>query len=124
MKAEQLLWHAKEILDGGAMPARPQRMRIAAFLIRQALEEAVNSHCDRLVVHLDHPVTMRSRLTVLHLFDQSGAAGIAEYTWNALSRACHHHAYELAPTASELQHLHALVKQLVISEATGLRVST
>jgi hypothetical protein len=29
-------------------------------------------------------------------------AECADETWTALSRACHHHAYELSPTAAEL----------------------
>jgi hypothetical protein len=29
-------------------------------------------------------------------------AGSVAFTWGALSNACHHHVYELAPTAQEL----------------------
>jgi hypothetical protein len=117
MKAEQLLQRAKEILDGSSTPAQPRRMRIAAFLIRQVLEEEVSVACERLVARMDHPVRMRSRLLVLHVLDQTGVAGKIEYAWNALSRACHHHAYELAPTTSELQHLLTVVTHLVDSRA-------
>jgi hypothetical protein len=113
MNADQLLQRAKEILNGSGTAARPRRMRIAAFLIRQALEEEVSARCAHLVARIDHPVRMRSRLLVLRALDQSGTAAKAEYAWNALSRACHHHAYELAPTASELQHLLRVVTQLV-----------
>jgi hypothetical protein len=118
MKAEQLLERAKEILDGGGTTPGPRRMRIAAFLIRQVLEEEVSAHCERLVGPMDHPVRMRSRLLVLHVLDQTGVAGKIEYAWNALSRACHHHAYELAPTVSELQHLLTVVTHLVDSRAS------
>lgn len=100
-------------------------MRIAAFLIRQALEAEVSARCARLIVSIDHPVRMRSRLLVLRALDQSGIAAKAEYAWNALSRACHHHAYELAPTASELQHLLRVVTQLVDTrtseQASGIK---
>jgi hypothetical protein len=34
--------------------------------------------------------------------DGNGLAGRVAYAWNALSHACHHHAYELAPTLAEL----------------------
>jgi hypothetical protein len=98
-------------------------MRIAAFLIRQALEEEVSARCAHLAARIDYPVRMRSRLLVLGALDQSGAAAKAEYAWNALSRACHHHAYELAPTASELLHLLTVVTELVDSRA-GLVAST
>lgn len=72
---------------------------------------------ERLVMRIDHPVRMRSRLAVLQVLDQTLFATRAEYAWHALSRACHHHAYELAPTVSELQHLHAVVTQLINSTA-------
>jgi hypothetical protein len=65
-------------------------------------------------MRIDHPVRMR-RLAVLRMLDQSGIATTTEYAWNALSRACHHHAYELAPTVSELKHLLSVVTQLADS---------
>ena len=34
--------------------------------------------------------------------DDDDLAGRVHHAWNALSRACHHHPYELAPTAGEL----------------------
>ncbi|MEJ1107179.1 MULTISPECIES: hypothetical protein [unclassified Kribbella] len=111
MNTEQLLEHAKAILDG-LLTSSPRTTRIAAFLIRQALETEVDAYCEFLVMPIGHPVRMRSRLAVLHVLDQHGLARIAEYTWNALSRACHHHAYELSPTISELRHLHAEVARL------------
>lgn len=46
---------------------------------------------------------------------------IAERTrdaWTGLSRAAHHHAYELAPTAAELRDWHATVSQLTHDLAT------
>jgi hypothetical protein len=113
MDAELLLQHAREILDGGGAPMRPRRMRIAAFLIREVLEEEVGAQCERLV----HPVRMRSRLLVLQALDRTGDAAVTEHAWNALSNACHHHAYELAPTVAELRHLLTVVARLVESRA-------
>jgi hypothetical protein len=80
MRAHLFLRHAEEMLDEKKSTPQRQPTRIAAFLIRQALED----------------------------------------TCNALSRACHHHAYELAPTASELRYLLALVRQLVPPITTDL----
>lgn len=54
---------------------------------------------------LCHPVTMRSRLTVLGFIHGPGVASAAEVVWQGLSEACHHHAYELTPTAAEIAHL-------------------
>jgi hypothetical protein len=117
MTTENLLQRAGELLDASCASAGPRRMRIAAFLIRQALEGEVSAHCARLVGCIDHPVRMRSRLLVLHALDESGVVGRIEYAWTALSRACHHHAYELAPTASELRYLHSLVTGLAEARA-------
>ncbi|TCM51298.1 hypothetical protein [Kribbella sp. VKM Ac-2568] len=116
MTTERLLQQAKAILDG--LPATsPRLIRVAAFLIRQALEAEVDAFCEDLVMPMRHPVRMRSRLAVLHALDRSGLAATAEYAWIALSRACHHHAYELAPTVSELRHLHAVVAEMAAKRA-------
>jgi len=42
--------------------------------------------------------------------DLAARAGLA---WSALDRACHHHAYELAPTATELRSWLTVAGELV-----------
>ena len=56
---------------------------------------------------------MRAQLICLrsYLGDASLAAR-AGHAWSALSRACHHHPYELAPTAAELRGWLAVVREL------------
>ena len=88
--------------------------RTAAFLARQALEEAVNS---RLAATWPtepmRQATMRSKLTCLPAcLDQQSARQIA-FTYSALSGACHYRLYELAPTAAELSGWIADVETLV-----------
>ena len=39
-------------------------------------------------------------------------AARAGHAWSVLNRACHHHAYELAPTASELHDWFLVVGEL------------
>jgi len=58
--------------------------------------------------------TMRSKLTILQIAFASRAdvAERAEYAWSRLSRACHHHAYELSPSVVEVGHLLQLVRHL------------
>lgn len=58
---------------------------------------------------------MRSKLTVLQVaFGPDDALPArAGYAWSGLSQACHHHAFELAPTVSEVRHLIQLVGTLV-----------
>lgn len=87
--------------------------RAAALLGRQALEEGVDDFWRR------NLPTMKSasRTTQLACLDQYLAdfdlvSGV-RVAWAALSRACHHHAYELSPTAPELDHWLATVESLV-----------
>jgi hypothetical protein len=46
--------------------------------------------------------TMRSQLLCLTVYVDGDVATRAAYLSAALSRACHYHSYELAPTATEL----------------------
>ncbi|WP_202867710.1 hypothetical protein [Kribbella pittospori] len=110
------LEYAQAILDG-EQAVVPGWIRIAAFLIRQALEAEIEAYCEQLIAPMPFPVRMRSRLAVLHALDQTGFNRTAEYAWNALSRACHQHAYELSPTISELRHLYSKVADLAAIRA-------
>ncbi|NIK54312.1 hypothetical protein [Kribbella shirazensis] len=112
------LEYAQAILDG-QQAVTPRWIRIAAFLTRQALEAEIEAYCELLIAPMPFPVRMRSRLAVLHALDQTGFNRMAEYSWNALSRACHHHAYELSPTISELRHLHSKVVDLAAMRAAA-----
>ena len=56
---------------------------------------------------------MRSQLTCLEVACQDDdTAAAAEHAWARLSGACHHHAFELAPTATEAQRLIDAVRTL------------
>jgi hypothetical protein len=58
--------------------------------------------------------TMRTQLICLPRYlDDGGLAARAGHAWTALSRACHHHPYELAPTAAELGSWLSVVSELV-----------
>jgi hypothetical protein len=103
---------ARAVLDGKAPVPHGQQARLAAFLGRQALEDIVDSMCEKEDQSLRHPVTMRSRLTILSIICGPEAARIAEVAWIGLSDACHHHAYELAPTITEVGHLIDIVSAL------------
>ena len=72
------------------------------MLARRALEEALDELWSKRAPGLER-ATARAQLVCLpeYLGDR-GLAGEIVFTWSALSDACHHHAYELAPTAAEL----------------------
>lgn len=107
-----LLAQARDVLDGHTEMPRGQSACVAALLARQALEQTVSTLCERAIQRLDNPVTMRSRLIVLRTLGDAAQARIAETAWIGLSNACHHHAYELTPTTSEVRHLLDLVTRL------------
>ena len=54
---------------------------------------------------------MRPQLLLLPSYAGTGIAERARDAWTGLSRAAHHHAYELAPTAAELRSWHSTVSQ-------------
>ena len=99
---ENLLHQAHRVLGdpdipGGIWP------RAAALLTRQALEEAL----DRMWAACHPGMVYTSRRTQMLCLDQviedEALAADVRAAWSSLSRACHHHHYELAPTAAELE---------------------
>ena len=102
MTAIGFLAQAQAVLDGAA----PGRNRMACWIARAALEEAVRERLQHRGLAAGTG-SMRSLLTCFevayakepHLVDG------AEHAWAGLSNACHHHAFELAPTATEAQRL-------------------
>jgi len=96
--------------------------RASALLARQSLETAMDDLW-RKRSPIVRQCSTTAQLLVLpsYLRDQE-AARDAAYAWSALSRACHHHAYELAPTAAELRSLIKLTRRVAdaIEAATTL----
>ncbi|OLZ51896.1 hypothetical protein [Amycolatopsis keratiniphila] len=109
---DSLLGHARDMLDGALLVPLGQSSRLSSFLTRQALEEVVHELCQAQGDRLDHPVTMRSRLIFIRARYDSETAALAEGAWSGLCEACHHHSYELTPTAEESRHLLGLVSEL------------
>ena len=103
MTSEELLAAARRLVehpDAGTAGVWP---RAAALLARQALEQAMAGLWAR---HSGSAGlsdgTMRSQLLCLTAYVDEDVATRAAYLSAALSRACHYHSYELAPTAAEL----------------------
>ncbi|WP_082981962.1 hypothetical protein [Mycolicibacterium mucogenicum] len=110
MSAVILLGHAQQILNKPRADGLAPRM--AAFLARQALEEIIVSRCARLGAPVES-ANARSRLIVLRALDTADAADSASRAWSGLSNACHVHAFELQPSASEIKHLCGVVASLL-----------
>jgi hypothetical protein len=107
-----LIDHARAVL-GGRTPVPPgQQAYLAAVLGRQALEDIIDHLCEQRFEPLGHPVVMRSRLIILAMVLDQDTARAMEIAWTGLSAACHHHAYELTPTTTEIRHLIDIVADL------------
>ena len=112
-ESEELLAQADRLLRDGGSDARGWWPRTAAFLIRAALEEELRAFWDRAEPGTED-ASMRAQLLVLAGMTRPGreTARDVAAAWHALSRACHHHPYELAPTAAELRTWHSAVSRL------------
>lgn len=92
---------ARAVLDHPAVRIEGAWPRAAAFLARQALEEALDRYWQRSVDL--RSATRRAQLACLPIYlkDDELVMGVRT-AWATLSRATHHHIYELSPTAPEL----------------------
>ena len=87
--------------------------RASALLALQALEASLRRLWERHTLEF-HGCSMRTQLICLRSYlEDAPLAARAGHAWSALSRACHHHPYELAPTAGELQSWFSVVRDLV-----------
>lgn len=104
--SEVYLQVADNILDGKVRTAGINRARAACWVTRRGLEELVAELLCRRSVAVGRG-NMRSKLICLSVAydDQPERAAAITMAWDQLSRACHHHAYELTPTSAEAQHL-------------------
>jgi hypothetical protein len=100
---KQLLAAARELITRPHAAIAGVWPRTAALLARQALEEALGSRwAAEAETRPLRQATMRSQLICLPAYLDPALAHQVAYTWAALSKACHYHPYELAPTSGEL----------------------
>lgn len=87
--------------------------RASALLGLKALEAGVDRLWRERTLDL-HGCSMRTQLICLRSYlEDPKLAARAGHAWSALSRASHHHAYELGPTAGELASWLSVVGELV-----------
>lgn len=106
-----LLSYADDVLDGRIVLG-PRSARTAALLARLALEDWVNEQSSSWSAAHEKPPTMNSKIVVLGRNRGADVGERARRVWHSLSRAVHHHAYELQPSATEVRHLVAQVREL------------
>ena len=86
--------------------------RAAAFLGRQALEATLDDPWSRQAPALQRTSTTCQLLCLPAFVPDRQLAGRAAHAWAALTHACHHHPYELAPTADEFDRWLEIVDRL------------
>jgi hypothetical protein len=97
--------------------------RATALLALSALEAGVEQLWQTNALALSG-CSMRTQLICLRSYlADSALAARAAHTWSALRRACHHHAYELAPTSVELESWLAVVDELSRAAEAAPRLS-
>jgi hypothetical protein len=110
---DDLLAEAQRMLDEASTATVAVWPRAVALLARQALEDALRSYWAEHAPGVER-LTMRAQLTCLRAYLSSASlASEVTFTWHALSRATHHHVYELEPTREELSSLVAAARRLV-----------
>ena len=72
------------------------------LLARQFLEQALDHYWHTKGLKLHDCATKPQLLCLADYLGDPTLAGRAHHTWAALSEACHHHPYELAPGQGEL----------------------
>lgn len=107
----KLLEYADQVLDG-QIALGPRAARTAALLARLALEDWLNEQSAAWCATGQKPPTMTSKLVVLSRVKGAEVGERARRVWHALSRAVHHHAYELQPSPAEVRHLVGQVRDL------------
>ena len=99
-----LLQAADNLLTGDAAGTRGMWPRVTAVLVRGALEDALDELWDA-TEPACKDASGRAQLLLLphYLTDDPDLVADVREAWSGLSRACHHHAYELPPTSAELR---------------------
>jgi hypothetical protein len=99
--ADLLAW-AEQLLTVHSPALAGCQARAVAVLTRQALEVLVRELWAARSLSLDGCSARAQLLCLRGYLDDPDLAARLDHTWSALSNACHHHPYELAPTAHEL----------------------
>jgi hypothetical protein len=110
-----LLDYADEVING-EIALGPRAARTAALLARLALEDWLGDQSASWSSSSGKPPTVNSKLIVLSRKRGVEVGERARRVWHALSRAVHHHAYELQPSVAEVRHLVGQVRELERSD--------
>lgn len=103
MSPSELLRSADTLLTGAGPSLGICWQRVCAGLLRIALEQTLRQYWHQRRRRVGDRASIRSQLLVLAVVADKKIAATASGAWHGLSRAMHHHAYELPPTVAELR---------------------
>ena len=118
--SDELLKAARRLIEepdtGGVWP------RATAILARQALEGALDRMWADSLPGMEEASRSTQMACIGHVISDKTLIAEVRSAWSSLSRACHHHHYELGPTAAELERwilqTEHLVRTLKVPPAT------
>jgi hypothetical protein len=108
-----LLATARELLRKPEARTAGLWPRAAALLARQALEIALHDFWKKKRPGLELCNTHAQLVCLRQYWPSAEEAGHIHFAWIGLSRACHHHPYELAPIAEELERWFGVVERML-----------
>ncbi|HEX6498995.1 MAG TPA: hypothetical protein VF054_08180 [Micromonosporaceae bacterium] len=120
MRPQDLLAAAAHLMVTPSASMRRCWQRGCACLTRNALEAGLREYWERTAPSVAG-CRMRHQLLVLPLFAGVEVSEAARTAWHGLSRAMHHHTYELAPTIAELRGWHHDVTTVLAELARSAR---
>ncbi|MPY94440.1 MAG: hypothetical protein GEV08_15680 [Acidimicrobiia bacterium] len=100
---ERTLAAARIVLDRKEAFGNASWHRSSALLARQALEAGIDRFWQAQSLEMRGVPRKRQLICLPWYLEDAAAARQVHETWAGLSNACHHHAYDLAPTAVELR---------------------
>jgi hypothetical protein len=103
MTAAGMLAMAKQLLARADADTAGVWPRAAALLARQALEQGLDAYWSERGMPLQFFGTRQQLICLREYIGDDVLAGRACHAWSSLTRACHHHPYELPPGHAELE---------------------
>lgn len=113
----ELLAVARAVSGAGGGAFGGSWARAATFLIRQALERAVDTVWTGPLAGVAACPRTTTLLCLRRYLGDDDLAADVHATWAQLSSACHAHAYELEPTLGELRRWGDVVDRLIAALA-------
>jgi hypothetical protein len=103
MTPTELLAAARRLLDRPDAKTAAIWPRAAALLARQALEQGIDAYWRSKGMRLDALGTRPQLICLQAYLPDRELAARANDAWSNLTRACHHHPYDLPASPAELQ---------------------